>query len=130
MGDTVFRNIINGEAVDAASGETYDVFDPTTGEIYAQAAMSGAEDVDRAFRAADTAFESWRDSTPSERQQALLKIASAIEDRAEEIVAVESRDTGKPLGLTMSEEIPPGVDQMRFFAGAARVLEGRSAGST
>ena len=128
MGDTVFRNIINGEAVDAASGETYDVFDPTTGEIYAQAAMSGAEDVDRAFRAADTAFESWRDSTPSERQQALLKIASAIEDRAEEIVAVESRDTGKPLGLTMSEEIPPGVDQMRFFAGAARVLEGRSAG--
>ncbi len=128
MGDTVFRNIINGEAVDALSGATSDVFDPTTGEIYAQAAMSGPEDVDRAFQAADKAFESWRDSTPSERQQALLKIAAAVEERAEEIVAVESKDTGKPLGLTMSEEIPPGVDQIRFFAGAARVLEGRSAG--
>ncbi len=128
MGDTVFRNIINGEAVDALSGETYDVFDPTTGEIYAQAAMSGPEDVDRAFQAADKAFETWRDSTPSDRQQALLKIAAAVEERAEEIVAVESKDTGKPLGLTMSEEIPPGVDQIRFFAGAARVLEGRSAG--
>jgi betaine-aldehyde dehydrogenase len=128
MADTVFRNIINGEAVDALSGETYDVFDPTTGEIYAQAAMSGAEDVDRAFQSAATAFESWRDSTPSERQQALLKIASAVEERAEELVAVESKDTGKPIGLTMSEEIPPGVDQIRFFAGAARVLEGRSAG--
>jgi betaine-aldehyde dehydrogenase len=128
MADTVFRNIIDGEAVDALSGETYDVFDPTTGEIYAQAAMSGPEDVDRAFKAADKAFETWRDSTPSDRQQALLKIAAAVEERAEEIVAVESRDTGKPLGLTMSEEIPPGVDQIRFFAGAARVLEGRSAG--
>jgi betaine-aldehyde dehydrogenase len=128
MGDTVFRNIINGEAVDALSGATYDVFDPTTGEIYAQAAKSGPEDIDRAFQAADKAFESWRDSTPSDRQQALLKIAAAVEERAEEIVAVESKDTGKPLGLTMSEEIPPGVDQIRFFAGAARVLEGRSAG--
>ena len=128
MADTVFRNIINGEAVDALSGATYDVFDPTTGEIYAQAAMSGPEDVDRAFQSAATAFESWRDSTPSERQQALLKIANAVEERAEELVATESKDTGKPLGLTLSEEIPPAVDQIRFFAGAARVLEGRSAG--
>ncbi len=128
MADTVFRNIIKGEAVDALSGATYDVFDPTTGEIYAQAAMSGPEDVDRAFQSAATAFESWRDSTPSERQQALLKIANAVEERAEELVATESKDTGKPLGLTMSEEIPPAVDQIRFFAGAARVLEGRSAG--
>ena len=77
--------------------------------------------------AAASAFESWRDTTPSERQRALLKIADALEARAEEFVAVESRNTGKPLALTMSEEIPPAVDQIRFFAGAARMLEGKSA---
>ncbi len=128
MADQVFRNVINGELVDSMSGATYDVIDPTTGEVYAQAQKSAAEDVDRAYQAAATAFETWGETTPSERQQALLKIADALEARAEEFVAIESRDTGKPLGLTTSEEIPPGVDQLRFFAGAARVLEGRSAG--
>ena len=128
MADTSFRNVINGQLVEAASGETYDVIDPTTGEVYATAPMSGAEDVDRAYRAAEAAFETWGETTPSERQLALLKIADALESRAKEFVEVESRDTGKPLGFTVTEELPPAVDQIRFFAGAARVLEGRSAG--
>ncbi len=128
MADQEFLNFIDGELVASASGESYDVFDPTTGEVYAQAAKSGAEDVDRAMKAASRAFEEWRDATPSTRQQAMLKFADALESRAEELVAIESRDTGKPLGLTMSEEIPPMIDQLRFFAGAARILEGRAAG--
>ena len=128
MADTTFRNVINGELVDSASGETYDVLDPTTGGVYAQAQMSGREDVDRAYAAAAKAFETWGDTTPSERQQAMLKIADALERRAKEFVDVESRDTGKPKQLTLDEELPPAIDQIRFFAGAARVLEGRSAG--
>src|SRR3954470_14009267 len=100
MADQRFQNVINGELVASASGETYDVIDPTTGEVYAQAPMSGAEDVDRAYAAAARAFEEWGDTTPSERQRAILRIADALEQRADEFVAVESRDTGKPLGLT------------------------------
>lgn len=128
MADTTFRNVINGKLVDSASGETYDVIDPTTGEVYAQAPMSGQEDVDRAYAAAAQAFETWGESTPQDRGNALLKIADAIEARVDEINAVECRDTGKPIGLTMSEEMPYASDHFRFFAGAARVLEGRSAG--
>jgi betaine-aldehyde dehydrogenase len=128
MADQTFKNVINGELVDSASGETYDVVDPTTGEVYAQAPMSRREDVDRAYAAADAAFESWGRTTPQERGNALLRIAHAIEERVEEINAVECRDTGKPLGLTMSEEMPYASDHFKFFAGAARVLEGRSAG--
>ena len=90
--------------------------------------MSGAEDVDRAYAAAAAAFESWGDTTPQDRANALLKIAEAIEARVDEINAVECKDTGKPLGLTMSEEMPYASDHFRFFAGAARVLEGSSAG--
>ena len=78
--------------------------------------------------AAARAFESWRDTTPGERQRALLRIADAIEEHAEELVAAECRNTGKPVQLTAGEEIPPATDQIRFFAGAARLLEGRSAG--
>jgi betaine-aldehyde dehydrogenase len=122
------RNVIGGEQVDAADGSAYDVLDPTTGEVYGTAPRSGEEDVDRAMKAAATAFEGWRDATPGERQLGLLRLADALEARAEEIVAVESRDTGKPIQLTMDEEIPVMVDQVRFFAGAARVLEGKSAG--
>lgn len=128
MADKAFRNVINGELVDAASGETYDVIDPTSGEVYATAPMSGAEDVDRAYRAAEKAFETWSDTTPSERQLAMLKIADALEKRSREFVEVESKDTGKPIGFTVDEELPPAIDQIRFFAGAARVLEGKSAG--
>ncbi|WP_127355503.1 gamma-aminobutyraldehyde dehydrogenase [Actinacidiphila soli] len=122
------HNYINGEFRDAADGRTTDVVNPATGEVYATAPLSAAADVDAAMAAAAAAFPAWRDTTPSERQKALLKIADAIEARAEELVAVESENTGKPLGLTASEEIPPMVDQIRFFAGAARLLEGRSAG--
>ncbi|MGH3333044.1 MAG: aldehyde dehydrogenase family protein, partial [Nocardioidaceae bacterium] len=123
-----FRNIIGGESVDAASGETYDIVNPASGEDYGSAPASGPEDVDRAMNAAAAAFETWGDTTPAERQQALLKIADALEKRTSEFVKAESQNTGKPIGLTESEELPPAVDQLRFFAGAARVLEGRSAG--
>jgi len=121
-------NFINGEHVDAAEGRTSDLVDPSTGEAYAAVALSAEADIDAAFTAAERAFESWRDTTPSERQRALLRIADAIEERADELVEVESRNTGKPKQLTTEEEIPPMCDQIRFFAGAARVLEGRSAG--
>ncbi len=124
----VLRNFIDGAEVDAASGKTSDLLDPSTGEVFAQAPLSDASDVDRAVAAAARAFETWRDTTPSQRQLALLRIADAIEARAEEFVAAESRNTGKPQGLTASEEVPPMVDQIRFFAGASRVLEGTSAG--
>ncbi|QLQ10419.1 MAG: gamma-aminobutyraldehyde dehydrogenase [Nocardioidaceae bacterium] len=123
-----FTNLIDGEAAPAASGATYDVFDPTTGEVYAQAAASNQEDVDRAYAAAAKAFESWKRTTPKDRAGMLLKIADAIDARAEEIAAVEVKDTGKPAALTLEEELPPSSDHFRFFAGAARVLEGKSAG--
>ena len=122
------KNFINGESVDAKDGRRLDLVDPTTGEVFGSSPLSSAEDVDAAYSAAATAFETWRDTTPSERQRALLKFADAMEERAEEIIAAECQNTGKPIELTRSEEIPPSVDQIRFFAGAARMLEGRSAG--
>jgi betaine-aldehyde dehydrogenase len=124
----VLRNFINGESVESADGRTSEVVNPVNGKAYATAPVSSAEDVDMAMQAAGKAFESWGDTTPSQRQVALLKLADAMEARADEIVQVESENTGKPIGLTRSEEIPPMVDQIRFFAGAARCLEGRSAG--
>ncbi len=128
MADQAFKNVVGGALVDSVSGETYDIVDPTTGEVYARAPLSRGEDVDQAYAAAAAAFEGWADTTPKDRAGALLKIADAIEARAEEINAVESKDTGKPLGLTMSEEMPYASDHFRFFAGAARLLEGKSAG--
>ncbi|CDR06142.1 gamma-aminobutyraldehyde dehydrogenase [Streptomyces iranensis] len=122
------RNYIDGEFRDAADGRTTEVVNPATGEPYATAPLSGAADVDAAMAAAEAAFPAWRDLVPGERQKALLKIADAFEARAEELIAAESENTGKPIGLTRDEEIPPMIDQIRFFAGAARMLEGRSAG--
>ncbi|WP_327697992.1 gamma-aminobutyraldehyde dehydrogenase [Streptomyces sp. NBC_00459] len=122
------RNYIDGEFRDAADGRTTEVVNPVTGEAYATAPLSGQPDVDAAMAAAAAAFPAWRDRTPAERQRYLLKIADAFEERAEELIAAEVENTGKPIGLTRSEEIPPMVDQIRFFAGAARMLEGRSAG--
>ena len=121
--------IINGEPAAPVHGRYADLIDPCTGEVFASAPVSSAEDVDAAMAAAAAAaaFETWRETTPSERQRALLKIADAVEAHADELVALESRNTGKPLGLTSSEELPPAIDQLRFFAGAARVLEGRAA---
>lgn len=123
-----FRNFINGQFVDARNGETTDVINPATGRAYAKAALSGEADVDAAMAAAEAGFEVWRDSTPSERSLALFRIADAIEARAGDLIAAEVENTGKPVSLTTSEEIPPMVDQIRFFAGAARHLEGKSTG--
>jgi len=128
MTDRTLQNFVNGKFTDASDGRTSDVIDPSTGEVYAHAPVSGRQDVDAAMQAAANAFEGWRDATPSERSLAMIRIADAIEARADELVEAETRNTGKPVALTRSEEIPPSVDQIRFFAGAARVLEGRSAG--
>jgi len=122
------HNFVNGEYVAAVSGQTSEVVDPSTGEPYAQAPVSGPADVEAALRAAAGAFEGWRDSTPGERSLALLRMADAVQARADEIVAAECRNTGKPARITMAEEIPPLVDELRFFAGAARILQGTSAG--
>src|SRR3989440_14882 len=124
----VLRNFIDGAPAAPADGRYADLVAPATGEVFAAAPVSGTADVDAAMRAAARAFEGWRDTTPAERQRALLKIADAIEARADELVAAECRNTGKPIALTATEELPPAVDQLRFFAGAARLLEGRSAG--
>ncbi|HEY3685630.1 MAG TPA: gamma-aminobutyraldehyde dehydrogenase [Streptosporangiaceae bacterium] len=120
------RNFVNGDHTDSAEGRTAELIDPATGTAFAEAPVSGKEDIDAAFAAASTAFESWGDTTPSERSLALFRFADALEARAEELVAAESQNCGKPLALTMSEEIPMLVDHIRFFAGAARVLEGRA----
>ncbi|MGH9099036.1 MAG: gamma-aminobutyraldehyde dehydrogenase [Acidimicrobiales bacterium] len=120
-------NFVNGTFVDA-DGPLAPVIDPSTGHAYAEAPVSSAADVASAMEAASAAFPGWRDRSPAERSLALLRIADALERRAEDLVRTESRNTGKPIGLTRSEEIPPMVDQVRFFAGAARVLHGLSAG--
>ena len=122
------NNFINGKSVESTSGETTTLVNPATGQPFATAPKSNAADINVAFKAASDAFVDWRDSTPSQRQRALLKIADAIEERAEEVIAIEVENTGKPVSLTTSEELPPMVDQIRFFAGAARNLEGKSAG--
>ncbi len=128
MDTQTFSNVVNGRVQPAASGRTYEVVDPATEAVYAEAPLSGREDLDQAYSAAATAFETWGRTTPRVRSEALLKIADALESRAEEFTAIECRDTGKPFELTASAELPPTIDHFRFFAGAARVLEGKSAG--
>lgn len=123
-----YQNFVNGQYVGAAEGGTIPVINPATGEQYATAPLSTAADVDTAMRAAADAFETWRDSTPKDRSLALFRIADAIEARAEDFIALESENCGKPIDITRSEEIPPMVDHVRFFATAARHLEGKSAG--
>ena len=110
------NNFINGKSVESKSGESTTLINPATGAPFATAPKSNAADVDAAYKAADNAFAQWRDSTPSTRQRALLKIADAIEERADEIIAIEVENTGKPISLTTTEEVPPMVDQIRFFA--------------
>ncbi len=121
------RNFIGGRWTDTSYDRRAELVDPSTGEVFATAPISSETEVDAAFASAADAFPGWRDSTPAERSLALLRIADALERRADEFVKAESQNTGKPLALTLSEEIPPMVDQIRFFAGAARMLEGRSA---
>ena len=124
----MLRNFVAGSYTGTEDGVTSAVIDPSTGETYAQAPVSSARDVEKAVEAAEQGFEVWRDSTPAERQRALLRIADAIEARADEIVAAEVRNTGKPVAATRAEEMGPILDELRFFAGAARILEGKSAG--
>ncbi|HZA41397.1 MAG TPA: gamma-aminobutyraldehyde dehydrogenase [Actinomycetota bacterium] len=128
MSVRTLQNFIDGEYRDAAAGETSPLINPATGEEFARAPLSTQEDIDAACNAAARAFESWGNTTPSERSLALIRVADAIEERAEEFVRLESENTGKPIQLTLDEEIPPMVDQIRFFAGACRVLEGKSTG--
>src|ERR1700685_3615668 len=109
MTDRRLRNFVNGKYADTAEGRTSDVVDPSTGGVCAQAPVSGRRDVDAAMQAAANAFEGWRDSTPSERSLALFRIADAIEARADDLVRVETQNTGKPVAVTMAEEIPPMV---------------------
>lgn len=122
------RNYIGGEFRDAADGSTTEVVDPASGEVYATAPRSGAADVDAAMAAAEAAFPGWRDATPATRQKLVYKIADVLEERADELLAAECENCGKPLEVTRQEELPMILDHIRFFAGAARVLEGKSAG--
>jgi len=119
---------VGGKQVPALDGRSSAVVDPSTGEEYERAPVSGPADVDAALRTAAEAFPAWRDATPAERSLALLRFAGAIEARAEEFIEAESRNTGKPVAMTRTDEVPPLADELRFFAGAARILEGRSAG--
>ena len=128
MAERTLKNFINGEYVDAKGDGSFDVIDPASEKSYALSPVSGSQDVDDAFAAAATAFETWGETTPSERQLALFRIADVMEQRAEEFADLESQDTGKPRASLVTDEIMLSVDQIRFFAGAARVLEGRASG--
>ena len=120
------KNFINGQYVEAKGSERSDVINPATGQTYATAAVSSAADVDAAYKAAEKAFDVWSNFTPSERQLALFRIADSLKARAEEAADVESENTGKPRPTLVEYEMDPSVDQIRFFAGAARNLEGRA----
>ncbi|MFF0447665.1 aminobutyraldehyde dehydrogenase [Streptomyces sp. NPDC004609] len=122
------ENLIGGTRVPPADGRVADLVDPSTGKSFGEAPVSGAEDVERACRAAGRALETWRLTTPGDRGRALLRIADALEERAGEIVALECLNTGKPPRAMAEEELAPSIDQLRFFAGAARVPAGVAAG--
>ena len=123
----VLANFIDGERLPAA-GETEAILNPATGEELARAPVSSTAEVDRAVRAARGAFDGWSQATPAQRSQALLELAQALEDHGPEIARMEALNAGKPLAAVESDEIPVMVDNLRFFAGAARTLEGRAAG--
>jgi betaine-aldehyde dehydrogenase len=125
---TKLQNFIDGELVDAADGQTEEVTNPATGETIAEMQLSGAEDVDRAVAAAKRAFPGWAATTPGERAAAIIKLADLLEEHAEELADLEAADAGKPRGAFLEDEMPFLCDNLRFFAGAGRVLEGKSAG--
>ena len=128
MTTRTLKNFVNGKYVDSKGKDALELVDPATEEVYAHSPISNAADIDAAYTAAQTAFESWKDTTPGERQLALFRIADEMEKRADEFADLESQDTGKPRTTLVDDEIMLSVDQIRFFAGAARNLEGRSAG--
>ena len=121
-----YQQFIGGKWVDSVTGETLAVENPANGQVIANVQASGAEDVDRAVEAAATAFQTWQHTTPQDRSIALLKLADALEARGEEIGRLESQNAGKPVGAAI-DEVPVVVDNLRFFAGAARVMEGKAA---
>jgi betaine-aldehyde dehydrogenase len=122
------QNLINSEHTPGATGETEPIYDPSTGQIIAHAPLSNASDVDKAVTAADQAFPGWSTTTPGERARALLKLADAIEAHGDELAQLESSDAGKPIKAMREDEIPFLADNLRFFAGAARTLQGPTAG--
>ena len=121
------RNFIDGEFVDAAEGDTEDVVNPATGEAIAEQPLSTEEDVNRAVAAAKRAFDGWAATPPGERANALFKLADALEEHAEEISDLEAADAGKPRNAFFEEEMPFLCDNLRFFGGAGRVMEGKAA---
>src|SRR3954453_17440612 len=125
---TKLQNFIDGEPADAADGATEMVVNPATAEALAEAPLSTAEDVDRGVTAAERAFESWGVTTPKDRSLALLKLADLVEEHAEELADLESADAGKPRAAFLEDEIPAAVDNLRFFASAARIMEGKATG--
>src|SRR3954468_20256338 len=125
---TKLQNFIDGEFVDPADGATEPVLNPATGEQVAEAPLSGAEDVNRAVEAARLAFDDWAGATPGERSLALLKLAGRLEEHAEELSDLEAENAGKPRQAFLEDEMPFLVDNLRYFAGAARNLEGKAAG--
>ncbi|WP_350347127.1 aminobutyraldehyde dehydrogenase [Agromyces sp. G08B096] len=127
MTGPTLRNFIDGAPADARGDATIDLVDPATEEVYASAPVSVEADVDAAYAAASRAFATWGRTTPADRQLALFRLADALADRAEELADLESQDTGKPRASLVADEIDQSVDQLRFFAGAARNLEGRGA---
>lgn len=124
----IFENFVDGVVASSTSGEHTVLVDPVTGSPYAKAVKSNQSDIDEAMRAAKAAFTLWKNTTPGARQLALLKIADAIEAKGDELADIEVKNTGKPKELFLSEELTAGIDQIRFFAGAARMLEGKGAG--
>jgi betaine-aldehyde dehydrogenase len=118
------QNVIGGERAPTSGDGSHEVRNAATGEVIAEMGFSSADDVDAAVAAARKGFQEWREATPSERSLALLRIADELEERGEELARLESENTGKPLALTLSEEVPPAADQVRFMAAAARILEG------
>src|SRR5436190_9330488 len=125
---TKLKNFIGGEAMEPAEGGMEDVVNPATGDVIASAPLSTKPDVDAAVSAAREAFPSWAATPPGERARALLRMADLIEERGEEIADLESADAGKPRSAVLEDEIPAMADPLRFFAGAARTMEGRAAG--
>ncbi|PZT94635.1 MAG: gamma-aminobutyraldehyde dehydrogenase, partial [Gordonia sp. (in: high G+C Gram-positive bacteria)] len=124
----ILKNYINGEFVASSSTETIDLINPTDESVVGTSPVSTTADIDAAMAAAATAFETWGKTTPKTRQTALLKLADAIEANSDALVAAQARNTGQPADQIADEEVTVGADQIRFFAGAARLLEGKSAG--
>jgi betaine-aldehyde dehydrogenase len=122
------QNFVDGEFVDATGDDTFEVVNPATGERIAEEPLSSPQDVDRAVTAAARAFESYGYTTPAERATMLLKLADALEEREEEFVQAEVTNAGKPIEAFRADEIPVAADCLRFFAGAARTMQGPTAG--